>query len=144
MSVINTPGGISQVVTQPAEYEISQPFRFDSTGGLAAVTDPLQVAIQHLMAIAFTMPGERVMRPNYGVGIQGLVFSDSTLTDFTRAAAVLQQAYSQYEGGFVSAQVSVRQMETGTYVFSVSFIVGQDPNVHEAVFDAAGNLIGSN
>ena len=145
MSIINTPGQISRTVQQPSNYELAQPFHVDATGGLAVVTDPIQVALQHLLMIAFTMPGERVMRPSYGAGLQSLVFSNAPLAVFNRAAQVLQQAYMQTDGGGITnVSVAVKQLDTGTYAFSVSFTVDQDPIVHQAVFDYAGNLIGSN
>lgn len=143
MSVINTPGGISNVVIPPSNYEIAQPFHIDSTGGVAVLTDPVQAAIQHLLMIALTNPGERVMRPSYGAGLSGLVFASSPMADFSRAAAILQDAYNQYDGGFASVQVSVQQQDVGTYVFSVTFTLDQDPTIHQAVFDYAGNLIGT-
>lgn len=141
--VVNTPGGISNVVVPTEAYEISVPFGIAIGGGIGVVTDPGQVSIQHILSIAFTDPGERVMRPTYGTGLTGLVFSDSPYSDFTRAASLLQQTFQQYDGIFATIEVTVQEQQPGQYVFSVTFILSNDSTVYQAVFDYAGNLIGT-
>lgn len=144
MSFVNNLGAVSTFV--PAStIEIDQPFRIDGTGGVAVSSDLIHRAVQHIMAIAFTLPGERVMRPTMGAGIQALVFENSDFGRFQAVAANLQAIYASSSSGYFVASVTVTESATapGTFNFAVGFTVGQDPAIHQAVFDYKGNLVGS-
>lgn len=51
------------------------PFTLDSNGSVAIVTDPDVQAYQHIRSLVGTNPGERVMRPDYGVPIRKYLFA---------------------------------------------------------------------
>lgn len=55
--------------------EIQTPFGLSPFGSVTATSDPNVQAQQHIESICSTMPGERVMRPTYGVPLQKYVFS---------------------------------------------------------------------
>lgn len=56
-----------------SESYLSLPFRI-TDAGRAAVADEYAVIRERLEQILFTSPGERVMLPDFGCGIDGLVF----------------------------------------------------------------------
>ncbi len=51
------------------------PFGLTPYGAVATTSDPNVQAGQHIESICATMPGERVMRPTYGIPLKGYVFS---------------------------------------------------------------------
>ena len=125
--------------------EIQAPFMIDpSTGQVNAMSDPVQIAIQHIMAICFTDPGERLMNPDYGVGISSLLFEGDDMMEFQSVAMAAQQQLQQTDGLYYDVQVTIQPSPSnpGTFTFQVQFQIYSDPQVHYAVFDFQGNLIG--
>jgi phage baseplate assembly protein W len=125
--------------------EIKTPFMVDpSTGLIGTMSDPVQIAIQHIMAICFTAPGERLMLPDYGVGISNLLFEGASEMEFQSVATIAQQQLSQTDGLYYDVQVTIQASPSnpGTFTFQVQFQIYSDPQVHYAVFDFQGNLIG--
>jgi len=51
-----------------------QPFRFGRQGGGALTDDPDRHLRDKVMAVLFTAPGERVNNPDFGVGLNRVVF----------------------------------------------------------------------
>jgi phage baseplate assembly protein W len=143
MSVINASGQVSTTLVLPdVTAELATPFRVDSTGALAVITDQVQRAVAHILAVAFTMPGERVMRPGIGIGVQRMVFENNIPAQFAQAANAMQASLTNIDGGFVVTTVNAVEQDGGTWVFSVSFTIDQDPVTHTALFDYQGNLSG--
>lgn len=141
--VSNLPGSVSTVTAPPNVAEIAVPFSVDTTGNIATITDPVARAAQHLIDVALTAPGERVMRPTYGIGIQRMLFENATLAEYRQVAQALQMAYSIFETGSLS-NIAVSVLQIGAeYVFQVRFTLDQAPQVHQAVFNYAGQLVGS-
>jgi hypothetical protein len=72
--------------------ELAAPFSLTPSGGVAAVSAPGDIVQQHLKCLVSTNPGERVMRPTYGVPLSSYVFglsadqvSPLVTNDVTRA-----------------------------------------------------------
>ena len=51
-----------------------QPFRFGRQGGVAVSDDPDRHMTDKILAVLFTARGERVNRPDFGVGLGRFVF----------------------------------------------------------------------
>ena len=67
--------------------EIQVPFSLTPYGSVAITSDPNVQAGQHIESICATMPGERVMRPTYGIPLKSYVFSpgaDFVANEITR------------------------------------------------------------
>jgi phage baseplate assembly protein W len=54
--------------------EILYPFGLDVHGSVAATSDPNVQQMQHVDSLVSTYPGERVMRPTYGIPLRDYVF----------------------------------------------------------------------
>jgi len=141
--VSNIPGQVATVTAPPYPLEIAEPFRVGPGGDILTISDPVAVAAQFFLDIALTAPGERVMRPGYGVGLRRLVFENAGMTQFRQFAAQLQTAFTANNNGYANITVGVIQRPGGVYAFEVNFTIDQSPILHQAVFDAAGNLVGS-
>jgi hypothetical protein len=145
MRVIQSPGQVTQVVIVPnVPAEIVAPLRLNNKGGVAFTTDPAVRARQHILAIAMTTPGERVMRPTYGAGLQQLTFQSNPAM-FGVALQRLQQALQVTEGGFTVTDVAFKNsgQSPGTVLFQVTFTVDNDPTQHQALFDFNGHFVGT-
>jgi hypothetical protein len=127
----------------PPKWEIAQPFRIDGTGAVGFDADPARWAINHILALILTNPGERVMRPGYGVGIYGMVWeNDDPLVEQNYVAAI-NMGLATYEPNINVTEVEfVRQPQyTGIVVLMVSFTVGNSPTTHTFSVDITGNQV---
>jgi phage baseplate assembly protein W len=70
--------------------------KISSTGGIEMVEDHLAVR-QSILLLLTTTPGERVMRPDYGCDLQGLVFSPNDATTHGLAIHYVSQALQRWE-----------------------------------------------
>ena len=124
----------------PPVWEIAQPFNIDATGAVAYDTDPIRWAMNHILAILLTNPGERVMRSNYGVGIGRMVFeNDSPFVEQQLVTAINQEA-SLYEQNVIINECQFIQQPdySGTMALQVSFSVGGSPAVYAMTFSLGG------
>lgn len=66
------------------------------------VTSPSPLHIREMIEqVLFTMPGERVMYPEFGVGLERLLF-DSTASDITAATqALISEALQEWLGDLI-------------------------------------------
>ncbi len=137
---------MSLITTGPNPVsEIQAPFSIDpSTGAVGIMSDPVQIAIQHIIAVLFVAPGELVMNPNYGVGIQNLVFENMEDIEFQAVAMQAQNQLQADDGTYYNVAVTAVSSPSnpGTYVFQVAFQVATDSQTHYVIFDAQGNVIG--
>lgn len=137
------PGAVTTVAMWPIAAEVDAPFTIDpGTGAVAVVTDPVRRAIEHILSVAFTAPGERVMRPTYGVGLNQLVFANSDAGLYAAAAAQLQTAVPNSGVGYTVMTCSAVDTSPNTLAFQIEFIVDSSEVIHQAVFDWQGDLVG--
>lgn len=81
---------VGKVTRRKTSREIAVPFSFDRSGGVATVSDPDVQLRQHVNALMRTIPGERVMKPTFGVSLLEWVFENITPADL----AAMQQLIS--------------------------------------------------
>lgn len=67
-----------------ADRFLQHPFRFGAQGGVAVIDDADRHLRDKVVAVLFTAPGERVNRPDFGVGLNRAVFDE--LSDLTVGA----------------------------------------------------------
>lgn len=141
--ISNIPGQVA-VVTAPARsIEPLVPLQVDETGDVSVTSDPVRQTIQHIIDLALTSPGERVMRSSYGAGLPRMVFQNASVAQFQAVAQRLQAAVGMANSGVSNLSVTVVQSPGDVYLFKVTFTLDQSPIVHQATFDYAGNLVGS-
>lgn len=86
---------------------ISFPYRIDALGRTARPADPAAHVRELLEMFLFTAPGERVMRPGYGGGVQQLVFAPAD----DQAAAAAQHLIGGGIQQWLSAWIELRSVE---------------------------------
>ncbi len=102
--------------------DIAFPFRADRRGRTAHATHGEHVhdLIEQLL---FTSPGERVMRPDFGSGLLGLVFEPGGPELVAATQHLVQGALQQELGHLISVEaVEVTHVE-GTITVSVRYVV---------------------
>ena len=73
------------------------PLVYDSTDGPYQLNKNLkQTFNQNLKMLILTMPGEWIMVPDFGVGLQGFLFEGVTGETFSRISTRIQEQISQY------------------------------------------------
>jgi len=73
------------------------PLVYDNTDGPYQLNKNLkQTFSQNLKMLILTMPGERIMVPNFGVGLHGFLFEGITEDTFSRISTRIQQQVSQF------------------------------------------------
>ena len=83
-------GELLEVTDPPAGLEISP------TGGIGMVDEHASVR-QSILLLLSTIPGERVMRPDYGCELHRLVFSPNDNTTSGLAIHYVRQALDRWE-----------------------------------------------
>lgn len=77
--------------------EIRVPFQIDPTGGVAFVEGESASVQQHLTSLIATNPGERVMRPTYGVATRARLFEPNDTLAMEELRHDIGQQANYYE-----------------------------------------------
>lgn len=102
--------------------EIDFPFHAGPLGGTAPVDEDAHIR-QLIEQVLFTAPGERVMRPDFGSGIQRLLFRPISDPLLSAAHMAVQGALQQWLGDRVAVQdVTVESVDSAVTV-TVSYRV---------------------
>jgi phage baseplate assembly protein W len=124
----------------PMSWEMAQPFNIDPTGAVAFDIDPVAWATNHILALLLTTPGERVMRPTYGVGIFGLVWENDNPVIEANIVTAINMGLSMYEPNILVIDVKFTQqpMYSGIMNLIIHFTVGNAPTVHTTALNLSG------
>ena len=93
----------------------SIPLQYDMGDGFALLKEVESLIEQSIVMMTLTIPGERVMDPNYGVGLSQFLFENFTQATFSNIDAKIREQAGQYMPG-----VSIDR---------VTFAEDQDSNV---------------
>lgn len=75
---------------------VSLPITRDRQDGFELLKDYNDVATQNLKMLVLTMPGERIMDPEFGVGARRFLFEQMTEETFERFKSLLLQQQEKY------------------------------------------------
>jgi len=127
----------------PPVWEVGQPFQIDQTGAVSFDTDPIKWATNHILALLLTIPGERVMRPNYGIGIYTLVFENQDPLIEQQIIAAINIGLNMWEPNIQVVDVDFIQQPiyNGILDLNISFVVGVSPTVHTVGFSLNGSAV---
>jgi phage baseplate assembly protein W len=122
-------------------WEMAQPFNIDGTGEVAFDTDPVKWAINHILALLLTNPGERVMRPTYGVGIFNLVWENDNPVVEANVVTAINMGLSQYEPNItvIDCEFTQQPMYEGVINLVIHFTVGNAPSVYTTAVTMSGS-----
>lgn len=79
-----------------ASYAVKLPLAQDSVDGYAMIKRLKTLVKQNLKMLILTNPGERVMEPNYGVGIRQFLFENFDSSIYARIDNKIRDQVAQY------------------------------------------------
>ncbi|MES2102022.1 MAG: GPW/gp25 family protein [Pseudomonadota bacterium] len=116
---------------------LDHPFHIDALGR-SAQTDDADHLRDLIAQVLFTAPGERVMRPDFGSGLLGLVFEPNSSTLAATTQMLVQGALQRHLGHLIAVHaVDVAPVDAALEV-SVRYVVLRDRTAREARFSFAG------
>jgi phage baseplate assembly protein W len=110
------------------------PIDIDATGEIAtaAYEDDIQQAIRIILG---TEPGERVMRPDFGTGLRGLMFEPINTTTIALAQFRVQQALILWEPRIDQVNVQVTgDLPNGKLIIKVSYRIRTTNTFYNLVY----------
>jgi Bacteriophage baseplate protein W len=100
---------------------IDFPFRFDARGQTAAAGDDRHIR-NMIEELLFTNPGERVNRPDFGSGLQQLVFAPNSPEMATALQFTMQGALQRWLGDLIEVQGLQVTAEDSTLTISIQYM----------------------
>lgn len=76
--------------------QIRVPFGVDADGRIAVVSNDVAVDRQNLLTLVSTQPGERAMRPTYGVSTRSLLFEGADVALAEAVSSEIETAAATY------------------------------------------------
>lgn len=125
----------------PMSWEMAQPFHIDTTGAVAFDIDPVRWATNHILALMLTNPGERVMRPTYGVGIFAMIWENDNPVLEANIVTAINVGLSMYEPNInvVDVEFTQQPMYSGILNLVVQFTVGSAPTIYTTAVTLNGS-----
>jgi len=127
----------------PPVWEISQPFNIDSTGAVAFDLDPYRWAMNHILAILLTNPGERVMRPTYGAGVYGFVWENDNPLEEQALITTINNQLATYEPNIIVNDIEFlpEPQYSGIVTLQIHFTVGSSPTIQTFTVNLSGSSV---
>ena len=114
--------------------QIDYPYHMDGRGRTA--TTDWDTHIRDLIEqVLFTMPGERVNRPNFGSGLAQLVFAPNSPELATATQFLVQGALQQWLGALIQVEEVQIESEQATLRVTVQYVVRRDQGRQVAQFE---------
>jgi len=112
---------------------IAFPFRLDSRG--MTVTSDYESHIREMIEqVLFTMPGERVNRPDFGSGLMQLIFSPGSEELVAATQFLVQGSLQQWLGDLISVEEVAIESQDSTLTVSVRYQILQSKSQKIAQF----------
>lgn len=113
--------------------EIAYPYRIDSKGRTAS-SDAERHVRDLIEQVLFTMPGERVNRPDFGCGIMQLVFAPNSDELASATSFLVQGQLQQWLGDLIQVEaVKVENVDSALNV-TVQYVIRRTQQLQVAQF----------
>src|SRR5215468_10604264 len=116
---------------------INFPFHFDSRGHTASANDDDHIR-QMIEQLLLTSPGERVNRPDFGSGLQQLVFGPNSPELTATLQFTMQAALQKWLGDLIIVNNLQVTSEDSTLSVVVQYMVRRTQQAQQAVFPIGG------
>lgn len=117
--------------------QIGYPFRIDGRGRTAS-TDQDNHIRDLIEQVLFTIPGERVNRPEFGSGLMQLVFAPSSDELATATQFLVQGALQQWLGDLIQVEAVEVESEEATLRVTVQYVIRRNQQRQVAQFERGG------
>ncbi|MFL9977621.1 GPW/gp25 family protein [Paraburkholderia graminis] len=115
----------------------AMPVALDARTGVVAEAEYEEDIRESIRIIIETVPGERVMRPDFGCGIHELVFASMDSQTLQRARSTVEEALRRYEPRIEIIEVSVDEesaLTDGSLKIELDYRVRKTNQVGNLVF----------
>jgi hypothetical protein len=109
------------------------PFQFDSRGRTASIGDENQIR-EMLEQLLFTMPGERVNRPDFGSGLMQLIFAPNSPELSATVQFTMQAALQFYLNDLIEIQSLDVSAENSQLRIDLQYVIRRTNQTAEAQF----------
>lgn len=117
--------------------EIAYPFRVDGRGRVADASADSHIR-QLIEQVIFTIPGERVNRPDFGSGVQQLIFAPNSEELAAATQFLIKGALEQWLGELIIVEDVVVESEDSSLTISIQYIVQRTQQRQVAEFSQNG------
>jgi len=115
------------------------PYHFDSRGRTADTSDDDHIR-DLIEQVLFTAPGERVNRPDFGSGLQRLVFAPNSDELAAATQFLVQGSLQQWLGDLIEVNDVDVQNEDSTLRITVQYIIRRTQQQQTAQFTRGGTI----
>ncbi|HIK56585.1 MAG TPA: GPW/gp25 family protein [Synechococcales cyanobacterium M55_K2018_004] len=102
--------------------QVGYPFRVDGRGRTADASDELHIR-QMIEQVIFTIPGERVNRPDFGSGVQQLIFAPNREELAAATQFLITGALEQWLGELMVVEGVEVESEESRLTITIQYIV---------------------
>lgn len=102
--------------------QINYPFQIDGRGRVADVAEEAHIR-QMIEQVLFTIPGERVNRPDFGSGIQQLIFAPNSAEIAAATEYLVQGSLEQWLGDVIEVESVSVQSEDARLQITLQYVV---------------------
>jgi phage baseplate assembly protein W len=113
--------------------QIDYPFHLDRRGRTADADEDAHIR-DLIEQVLFTVPGERVNRPDFGSGLMQLVFAPSSDEVATATQFLVQGALQQWLGDLIQVDAAEVESEDATLRVTVRYTIRRDQQSQIATF----------
>jgi uncharacterized protein len=113
--------------------QIDYPFHLDSRGRTADTDEDAHIR-DLIEQVLFTVPGERVNRPDFGSGLMQLVFAPSSDEVATATQFLVQGALQQWLGELIQVEAAEVESEEAKLRVTVRYTIRRDQRSQIATF----------
>lgn len=113
------------------------PYQLDGRGHTAETTraDWVRGLIEQVL---FTMPGERVMRPDFGSGVMQLVFAPNSPELAAATQMLVQGALQQWLGDVITVEAVTIEADDATLRVTVQYVITATQERQVQTFERGG------
>jgi phage baseplate assembly protein W len=117
--------------------DLDFPYRFDAHGRTASAAreDHVRDLIEQVL---MTAPGERVMRPDFGSGLLGLVFEPNSTVLAATTQMLVQAALQQHLGHLLLVKAVEVDNSDAALRVEVQYVLLRDQTTHSVTFAPPG------
>ena len=102
--------------------QINYPFQIDGRGRVANAIEDAHIR-QMIEQVLFTVPGERVNRPDFGSGIQQLIFAPNSEELAAATEFLVQGSLEQWLGEVIEVEAIAVQSEDASLQITIQYVV---------------------
>jgi len=111
-----------------SSISLRTPITYDSADGFGMIKTLPQLMRQNLKMLILTNPGERVMDPDFGVGIQRYLFSNFSENYQSKITSKINEQVSLYMPGLIVQDIQFHSLnpDTNSAAFRIVYYL---PNI---------------